>query len=121
MRHTYFLLSMCNSNKINKNVNIPACKNCIYYKSDDGFFDSTTNKCEKFGEKNIVTNEIKYDYADLCRKDDSKCGKEAKYFEQEPNMFLKKIKYALIRNSLIITTTIILITYFTFMLNIIKS
>ena len=50
----------------------------------------------KFGEKNIITNEIKYDYVDLCRQSESQCGKEGKYFEEEPNIELKIMKHRLL-------------------------
>jgi len=65
-----------------KNIELPACKNCIYYinefeKSNDGLLA----RCTKFGEKDIITNVIKYDYAEICRKDEQKCGKQATYFE----------------------------------------
>jgi hypothetical protein len=34
----------------------------------------------KFGEKNMITGKIKYDYAIDCRNDVSKCTKIARYF-----------------------------------------
>jgi hypothetical protein len=46
----------------------------------DSDFTSTLNICEKFGNKNIITDKITYDYADLCRQSDTKCGEEGKYF-----------------------------------------
>jgi hypothetical protein len=85
MKTTHLLLtsglSMC-SDKIIKNINVPSCKNCIYYKPRmfDSDFTSTLNICEKFGNKNIITDKITYDYADLCRQSDTKCGEEGKYF-----------------------------------------
>jgi len=98
MKTTHLLLtsglSMC-SDKIIKNINVPACKNCIYYKPRmlDTDFTSTFNICEKFGNKNIITDKITYDYADLCRRQDDKCGQEGKYFEKEPYIKLKIMKH----------------------------
>jgi len=101
MKTTHLLLtsglSMC-SDKIIKNINIPACKNCIYYKPrmSDTDFTSTFNICEKFGTKNIITDKITYDYADLCRQLNDKCGEEGKYFENEPYIKSKIMKHWII-------------------------
>ena len=100
MKFTYLLLSsgIASSDKIIKNINIPACKNCIYYKPCmfDSDFTSIVNTCEKFGNKNIITDKITYDYANLCRQQDDKCGEEGKYFEKEPYIKSKIIKHWII-------------------------
>ena len=79
-----------------RNGDINACKNCMYYrpKPFGTDFTSCLNKCSRFGEKDIITDEITYDYADSCRKDESKCGKIGKEFKREPRLWLKKLKYA---------------------------
>jgi len=64
----------------------------------DRDFTSTLNICEKFGNKNIITDKITYDYADLCRQSDTKCGEEGKYFEKEPYIGLKIFKHTVISN-----------------------
>jgi hypothetical protein len=99
MKKTLFLLfSLLNSNKIIKNINVPSCKNCIHYKPKllDQDFTSTFNKCEKFGEKDIITDKITYKFADSCRNDETKCGFEGKYFEEEKNIKLKLLKHKII-------------------------
>ena len=97
MKFAYLLLSsgIASSDKIIKNINVPACKNCIYYKPCrfDSDFTSIVNTCEKFGNKNIITDKITYDYANLCRQQDDKCGEEGKYFEKEPYIKSKIIKH----------------------------
>ena len=91
--------------KIIRNIDIPACKNCVYYRPRlFGDFASPLNKCHKFGVKNIVTDEITYYYADIYRTDGSLCGKEGKYFEKEPRLFLKKIKHQIFRPLTILVT-----------------
>ena len=69
------------------NVNTPSCRNCVhfkpYYASD---FTSSLSKCIKFGTKNIITDKISYEYADMSRSDETKCGNEGKYFELEKNI-----------------------------------
>jgi len=96
----YFLPSLVHSEKIIKNVNLPACRNCIHYQPDPFYNDFTSllNRCNKFGDKNIVTDKITYDFADHCRNDESKCGKEGKYFVEEPNINMKVLKYSLLKN-----------------------
>ena len=96
----YFLPSLVQSERIIKNINIPACRNCIHYQPDPFYNDFTSllNKCNKFGDKNIVTDKITYNFADQSRNDESKCGKEGKYFVEEPNINMKILKYSLLKN-----------------------
>ena len=99
MKILYLLFFIVNGEKIIKNNNIPSCRNCIHFKPNIySEFKSSSNRCEKFGEKNIITDEIQYDFADLCRKDKDKCGKEGKYFEMEENVDLKILKHNIIKN-----------------------
>jgi len=78
-----------------RNVNIPACRNCIHFQPYKyGSFSSGTSKCANFGNKDIISGEVTIDYADLCRKDESKCGIEGKYFEKEPNLEFKMWKHS---------------------------
>lgn len=84
-----------------KNINVPSCRNCIYYKPSvfGDEFSSIFSKCEKFGEKNIITNEISYDYTESCRNNELKCGNEGKYFEEEKNINRKIIRDFIMKNS----------------------
>jgi len=98
MKILYLLFSIINSEKIIKNINIQSCRNCIHYKpsysSTD--FSAPYNHCNKFGSKNIITNKISYDFADMCRNDENKCGHEGKYFEIEENIELKIFTHQII-------------------------
>jgi len=101
MRRSYLLLSLLTStrgDRIIKNIDVPACRNCIYYRPDPRHsdFTSSLNRCEKLGEKNIVTNEIKYNYADSSRERESLCGHSGKYFVEEKNINLKILKHAIL-------------------------
>ena len=114
MRAIYFLLFfITNGEKIIRNMNIKACKDCIYFKPD--FLSSGLEKCEKFGTKNIISNKITYEYADSCRSDENKCGEYGKFFEEE-NEVVKMIKYN------IFTSTpygfVMLVTFATALVNI---
>jgi hypothetical protein len=90
---------LANSEKIIRNGNIPSCRNCKYYKPEYySDFISTINKCEKTGVKDIYTDKIIYDYADLSRKDEKLCGFKGRYVEEEKYANLKVFKYELIKN-----------------------
>ena len=77
--------------KFIKNVDLPSCKKCIHYLPSmyHSDFGSNMNRCSKFGEKNTISDEIKYDFVESCRKDEKKCGEKGEYFEEEPYLVLK--------------------------------
>jgi hypothetical protein len=91
--HLFFGLLNQNhlSDKFIKNVDLPSCKKCIRYLPSVYHLDfgSNMNRCSKFGEKNMISDEIKYDFVESCRKDEKKCGEKGEYFEEEPNLVLK--------------------------------
>jgi hypothetical protein len=97
MKVSGILLAILQSDKIIKNMDLPACRNCIYYKpSITNDYTSTLNKCEKFGEKDIISDKIRYKYADTCRLDEKLCGHEGKYFKEDPNVIAKIVLHKLI-------------------------
>lgn len=59
---------------------------CIYFihgNDDNLLFYSdphTFAKCKKFGIADLVSNEISYDYADICRITNTKCGTNGAYY-----------------------------------------
>lgn len=62
-------------------------------------------------DKDIVTDEITYRYADICRYDDSKCGKIGKYFEEEKYVNIKILIHSITNyQTLSIMSVILLIT-----------
>jgi hypothetical protein len=118
MKFRYLFLSSNLSGKIIKNIEIPSCKNCIYHipSKHGSEFSSTMSRCEKFGEKNIITDEIKYDYADKCREKESLCGNEGKYFEKEDYLKLavKIINYKIQNNFFLYTFALGVSSYIIF-------
>ena len=58
------------------------CKNCIHFRPTRYSIDfaSSAATCNKFS---------KPEYADICRIDPSKCGREGKYFVEEPHLHRK--------------------------------
>lgn len=74
MRFFRISLFLCVPKKVViKNENLPVCLHCIH-------FSPEYSKCTKFGEKNIITNEIRYNSAEYCREDENKCGEKGTYF-----------------------------------------
>jgi hypothetical protein len=67
------------------------CKNYVKYKHAtlyDEIYDwePKLGICSKFGKQNLVTGVIEYDSALLCRRNESKCGKEGRYYEDKYNI-----------------------------------
>jgi hypothetical protein len=118
----FFILSLVNANNkvIINNKNTPVCRNCIHFQPYNyGEFSSTLSKCNKFADKDLKTDEIIFDYADLCRLDQNKCGKEGKYFEVEPNL-QRKIFIHYILNKIPVVLLISLNAYTFFYLYVTK-
>ena len=99
MNSNYFLFLFLNaslSTEEIRNSNIPSCRNCVFYKPlINTEFSSIYSQCEKFGDKNIITNEIKYDFVKICRIDETKCGIKGKYFKEEKNIDCKIWKHSI--------------------------
>lgn len=118
----FFILSLVNANNkvIINNKNTPVCRNCIYYKPDKySEFSSTLSKCNKFADKDLKTDEIIFKYADTCRSDENKCGKEGKYFEVEPYL-QRKIFIHYILNKIPVVLLISLNVYTIFYIYVVK-
>jgi len=65
------------------------CKDCRYFIAND-------LQCRKFGDTDIVTGKVTYEYARLVRINEKKCGDKAIHFEENrfkivtvPYYFLK--------------------------------
>lgn len=116
MKFTFLFFFVANADRIIKNINLPSCRNCIYYQTKNLNPDfSSLNKCEKFGEKDIVNGKIKYDYANSCRENESKCGKEGKYYIEDTNFIMKRMKIVkniLVENAPYLALAILVATYF---------
>ena len=63
-----------------RNKELPICANCLHfikYTYDDPF---AGNRCKKFGEMDVITGAIKYDYAEVSRLGDDNCGKKGSHY-----------------------------------------
>uniref|UniRef100_A0A6C0AI41 Uncharacterized protein n=1 Tax=viral metagenome TaxID=1070528 RepID=A0A6C0AI41_9ZZZZ len=59
------------------------CKQCMYFEPRNHPFTDRLSKCRRFGEID-ENGRVSYEYADLCRKNEQKCGMAGKYFEKWP-------------------------------------
>jgi hypothetical protein len=72
-----------------RNKELPICSKCVYfiehtnnYPYDPIPINEQYGRCKKFGEVNMITGIVEYDFANDCRKD-SKCGKKgSEYIEK---------------------------------------
>jgi hypothetical protein len=97
---TFLFISSSIHGAIIKNANTPSCKNCIHYNPSFYFdYSSDLNRCKYFGTKNILTDDIDYEFASMCRDDESKCGLAGKYFEKEVNVDFKIAMHSFMKNS----------------------
>lgn len=66
---------------------VKICKSCKFY-------EPTRERCKLFGNMNVVTGEIEYNFAAAERREQGECGSEAKYWSEnvatktEENLFL---------------------------------
>ena len=108
----FFSLYLVDSKQI-RNINVPSCRNCIHYKPEIfNEFSSLYSKCDYFGSKNINTDYISYDYANMVRENENKCGIEGKYFEQRENIEMKIILHNIISNNPYISINFLVLVYF---------
>ena len=82
--------SLAISNKLYRNQNIknseiPLCKNCFYFypnfEGENIIYEKSL--CIKYGNKNIVSGEVSYEFANDMRHSESKCGLNGKNFEDK--------------------------------------
>jgi len=71
-----------------KNEYINSCSNCLFFIKPTFHYPEQNiqanlyGRCKQFGEKDIITGEVKNLFALSCRKDKSLCGIEARHFIQ---------------------------------------
>jgi hypothetical protein len=73
-----------------KHHNLPTCIKCAHFMENKTNYpydvpsnDKERGKCKLFGKQDMVTGEISYSHASLCRIDESKCGEKGQYFIKE--------------------------------------
>lgn len=103
MCYSFFTRNILITSEYIKNINKPACKTCIHFKpASSTKYDSYISRCQLFGVKDIITDEITYDYASTCRSDDSKCGEKGVHYVKDTKFELKKLKHNLFDDAPII-------------------
>lgn len=85
--YTLFLLNAILSGKcFIRNTELPTCRNCVYFIEHTYPYDpipSDYGKCKKFGEVDLVTGAIEYDFAKSCRDNIDKCGKHGSQYQKK--------------------------------------
>ena len=104
MRFLPFFLIVCSATI--KNNQYPTCQNCNNYRPN--LLSHSLLKCSQFGNKNVITGDITYDYADLSRMNSEKCGLEGKYFN-ETSLSFKALQIAFIHN---LPNTVVMVIIF---------
>ena len=67
-----------------RNMDAPSCVDCAHFIKHEtsepyNSINYQFGKCKVFGTKDVVSGQIVYDFASICR--DNKCGLDGKYFE----------------------------------------
>ena len=88
----FFMLQLALSTRlpsIIRNRLLPICSNCVHfieYTNNYPYDEIPSNiygKCKHFGEIDIVTGKIVYDYAQNCRTDIKKCSLNGTYYQEK--------------------------------------
>ena len=78
----WFLLVNRISNRI-CNHDAPSCVDCVHFVEEKKFNNPINmnqyGKCSIFGQKDVVTGQIQYEYALTCRN--NQCGVNGTFFE----------------------------------------
>ncbi len=81
------------------------CKDCRHFIGDN-------IECRKFGDTNIVTGQVTYEYAKSVREDEKKCGENAILFEKNHFKIITVPYYFLKDKAILLTSCGILTLYF---------
>lgn len=92
----------------------PLCKDCKY-------FIPNYKHCGKFGETNLITGEVSYEYARIARNNSGKCKEDAIHFEQNKYKYITKPYYFCLDNYYYFLFAITTTTYITGMIYITVS
>lgn len=102
------------SNEKIKYLNIPSCKNCIYFRPSLLQLDEMSfyafGKCQKFGKKDIISGKISYSFADVCRKNEFKCGFNGNCFVEEKNARVRAIIFKMVVLSYTVIAVMLLLS-----------
>jgi hypothetical protein len=63
-----------------RNKELPICSNCLHFIEYTNNNPFAGNRCKKFGELDVITGAITYDYAAVCRLGDDNCGKKGSQY-----------------------------------------
>jgi hypothetical protein len=87
------------------------CKDCRHFIGDN-------IECRKFGDTNIITGKVTYDYAKYVREDNKKCGEDAILFEENHFKIITIPYYFLKGNFPLVLPSSVLILYVYWVFNV---
>lgn len=65
-----------------KDIELPICRECRYFIPFENKAQYSLGRCSLFGKKSIITGEITYEFADICRFTPNKCGYNGSLYEE---------------------------------------
>ncbi len=82
-----------------RNQKLPICSNCIHFIEHKNNYpydlvpsDKLYGRCNHFGEIDVITGIVEYDFATLCRDNINKCGKYGSHYTPK-QLTLNKTKH----------------------------
>jgi hypothetical protein len=76
-----------------ENLGLPLCVNCIHFIQHQNNYpydpvpdNSDYGKCKMFGEVDLITGDVQYDYAKDCRNNIRKCGINGSKYKEKVNI-----------------------------------
>jgi len=63
----------------------PSCVSCIHFLSYYPNENIGAGRCKLFGEKDLVTGRIHYEYASVCRENYDMCMPDGIYYKKNPD------------------------------------
>ena len=63
-----------------RNKELPICSNCVHFIELENDYPYDGYRCKKFGEMDVITGAINYDYAAVCRLGDDNCGTKGSHY-----------------------------------------
>ena len=62
-----------------RNKKFPICSNCVHFIERTINYPYEGDRCKKFGEMDLISGAIKYEFAAVCRLDEF-CGKKGSHY-----------------------------------------
>ena len=87
------IMAMSCQKPVIQNIALPTCKDCIHFLPHTSLYANNyeLGRCKMYGKKDIISGVITYEYADLVRSNNDKCGRNGINYEASDKSNSKKI------------------------------